>query len=108
MPTLLPLELIKSFAWWRILAYVVSAVCLGTMVTFTIPLETTPDVYQASGYGDIAANKSIWFVSRFDFDVPFSYFNKRSVCRFWFFAARKNPDTAPLIAWFNGDVSGAR
>ncbi|KAI0271165.1 serine carboxypeptidase [Russula aff. rugulosa BPL654] len=43
--------------------------------------ETTPGVYQASGYGDISANKSIWF---------------------WFFAARNNPDTAPLITWFNG------
>jgi len=43
--------------------------------------ETTPGVYQASGYGDIAANKSIWF---------------------WFFAARKNPDKAPLITWFSG------
>jgi len=43
--------------------------------------ETTPGVYQASGYGDLAANKSIWF---------------------WFFAARKNPDNAPLITWFNG------
>ncbi|KAF8500344.1 alpha/beta-hydrolase [Russula emetica] len=43
--------------------------------------ETTPGVYQASGYGDLAANKSIWF---------------------WFFAARQNPDSAPLITWFNG------
>jgi hypothetical protein len=25
--------------------------------------------------------------------------------RFWFFAARKNPDKAPLITWFNGGVS---
>jgi hypothetical protein len=52
----------------------VSAVCSGTMATFTIPLETTPHVYQASGYGDIAADKSIWFVLPFDFDIPFSYF----------------------------------
>ncbi|KAI0036240.1 serine carboxypeptidase [Vararia minispora EC-137] len=43
--------------------------------------ETTPGVSQASGYGDIASDKSIWF---------------------WFFEARNNPDTAPLIAWFNG------
>ncbi|KAF8500349.1 serine carboxypeptidase [Russula emetica] len=43
--------------------------------------ETTPGVYQASGYGDLSANKSIWF---------------------WFFAARQNPDSAPLITWFNG------
>jgi len=37
---------------------------------FTISAETTPHVYQASGYGDIAADKSIWFVLRFD--DPFS------------------------------------
>ncbi|GLB40492.1 putative peptidase S10 family protein [Lyophyllum shimeji] len=43
--------------------------------------ETTPGVYQASGYADIAANQSIWF---------------------WFFASRKDPDTAPLALWFNG------
>lgn len=43
--------------------------------------ETTPDVYQASGYGDIADNESIWF---------------------WFFEARSNPDTAPLTIWLNG------
>ncbi|KAF8072010.1 serine carboxypeptidase [Lyophyllum atratum] len=43
--------------------------------------ETTQGVYQASGYGDIAANQSIWF---------------------WFFASRKDPDNAPLALWFNG------
>ncbi|KAI0945689.1 hypothetical protein AcW1_001851 [Taiwanofungus camphoratus] len=43
--------------------------------------ETTPGVYQASGYGDIASNESIWF---------------------WFFEARNNPDTAPLTIWLNG------
>ncbi|KAF9524176.1 serine carboxypeptidase [Crepidotus variabilis] len=43
--------------------------------------ETTPGVYQASGYGDLTSTQSIWF---------------------WFFAARKNPDTAPLALWFNG------
>ncbi|KAG6909963.1 hypothetical protein DXG01_014232 [Tephrocybe rancida] len=43
--------------------------------------ETTPNVYQASGYVDIATNQSIWF---------------------WFFASRQNPDTAPLALWFNG------
>ena len=46
-------------------------------------VETTPGVYQASGYGDLTSNESIWF---------------------WFFAARNNPDTAPLITWFNGGV----
>ncbi|KAI0271174.1 serine carboxypeptidase [Russula aff. rugulosa BPL654] len=48
--------------------------------------ETTPHVYQASGYGDLAFNKSIWF---------------------WFFAARNNPDKAPLITWFNGGPGGS-
>ncbi|KAF9054613.1 serine carboxypeptidase [Panaeolus papilionaceus] len=43
--------------------------------------ETTRGVYQAAGYGDISETKSIWF---------------------WFFAARKNPDTAPVAIWFNG------
>ncbi|KAG6854377.1 hypothetical protein C0991_007368 [Blastosporella zonata] len=43
--------------------------------------ETTPNVYQASGYIDIATNQSIWF---------------------WFFASRSSPDTAPLALWFNG------
>ncbi|CCM01217.1 uncharacterized protein FIBRA_03265 [Fibroporia radiculosa] len=43
--------------------------------------ETTPGVYQASGYGDIAYKKSIWF---------------------WFFEARVNPDQAPLTVWLNG------
>jgi hypothetical protein len=28
-----------------------------------------------------------------------------STTRFWFFAARRNPDKAPLITWFNGGVS---
>ncbi|KAG6889891.1 hypothetical protein C0995_013867 [Termitomyces sp. Mi166 len=43
--------------------------------------ETTPGVYQASGYGDLTATESIWF---------------------WFFAARNNSDKAPLALWFNG------
>ncbi|PCH44722.1 serine carboxypeptidase [Wolfiporia cocos MD-104 SS10] len=43
--------------------------------------ETTPGVYQASGYGDIASNESIWF---------------------WFFEARDNSDTAPFTIWLNG------
>ncbi|KAF8184210.1 serine carboxypeptidase [Pholiota molesta] len=43
--------------------------------------ETTPGVFQASGYGDITATESIWF---------------------WFFAARKNAKNAPLVLWFNG------
>lgn len=43
--------------------------------------ETTNGVHQASGYVDISEDGSIWF---------------------WFFAARNNPDTAPLALWFNG------
>ncbi|CAE6459574.1 unnamed protein product [Rhizoctonia solani] len=43
--------------------------------------ETTEGVYQASGYADLTARQSMWF---------------------WFFAARKNPDTAPLALWLNG------
>ncbi|KAF9558963.1 serine carboxypeptidase [Agrocybe pediades] len=44
--------------------------------------ETTPGVYQASGYGDLTATESIWF---------------------WFFESRsKNPKNAPLALWFNG------
>lgn len=43
--------------------------------------ETTEGVYQASGYADLTATESMWF---------------------WFFAARSNPDTAPLAIWLNG------
>ncbi|KZT65397.1 alpha/beta-hydrolase [Daedalea quercina L-15889] len=43
--------------------------------------ETTPGVYQASGYGNISSTESLWF---------------------WFFEARSNPDTAPLTLWLNG------
>ena len=46
-----------------------SGVCGGVILSryasfiiFTFLAETTPGVYQASGYGDISANKSIWFV----------------------------------------------
>ncbi|KAG9096623.1 hypothetical protein FS749_008101 [Ceratobasidium sp. UAMH 11750] len=43
--------------------------------------ETTAGVYQASGYADLTSTQSMWF---------------------WFFAARSNPDTAPLAIWLNG------
>ncbi|KAI0359086.1 serine carboxypeptidase [Trametes cingulata] len=43
--------------------------------------ETTPGVYQASGYGDLSDNESLWF---------------------WFFAARNDSDSAPLTIWLNG------
>ncbi|KAI0341285.1 serine carboxypeptidase [Trametopsis cervina] len=43
--------------------------------------ETTAGVYQASGYADLTSSESLWF---------------------WFFAARNNPDTAPVAVWLNG------
>ncbi|KIM43509.1 hypothetical protein M413DRAFT_68801 [Hebeloma cylindrosporum] len=43
--------------------------------------ETTPGVHQMSGYIDVGTNMSMWF---------------------WFFEARKNPDTAPFTLWLNG------
>ncbi|CDO70247.1 hypothetical protein BN946_scf184942.g47 [Trametes cinnabarina] len=43
--------------------------------------ESTPGVYQASGYGDLTDNESLWF---------------------WFFAARNNSESAPLTLWLNG------
>ncbi|KAF8511482.1 serine carboxypeptidase [Hysterangium stoloniferum] len=43
--------------------------------------ETTPGVFQASGYGDLTSSESM----------------------FWFFAARTaNPNSAPLSIWLNG------
>ncbi|KAJ6549989.1 serine carboxypeptidase [Mycena capillaripes] len=43
--------------------------------------ETTKNVYQASGYGDLTSKESIFF---------------------WYFDARTNASTAPLTLWFNG------
>ncbi|KAJ6526334.1 serine carboxypeptidase [Mycena capillaripes] len=43
--------------------------------------ETTPGVFQASGYGDLTSTESIFF---------------------WYFAARNNAANAPLTQWFNG------
>jgi hypothetical protein len=37
----------------------------ASTIVFTVSAETTPNVYQASGYGDLSANKSIWFVFHF-------------------------------------------
>ena len=47
-------------------------------------IETTADVYSASGYADLTSTQHMWF---------------------WFFAARNNPDTAPLTIRLNGGVS---
>jgi hypothetical protein len=66
--------------------------------------ETTRGVYQASGYGDVNADKSIWFVPSNWVFLCFYYY-PCFTARFWFFAARTNPNTAPLITWFNGGVS---
>ena len=67
--------------------------------------ETTTGVYQASGYGDLTSSESIWYGG-----LQHVYFSRSSdvsdsVDRFWFFAARENPDTAPLAIWLNGGVS---
>ncbi|PVI04790.1 carboxypeptidase S1 [Periconia macrospinosa] len=43
--------------------------------------EKTPGVNQYSGYLSVGTNMNMWF---------------------WFFEARQNPETAPLVAWFNG------
>ncbi|KAF5343070.1 hypothetical protein D9758_011146 [Tetrapyrgos nigripes] len=43
--------------------------------------ETTPGVHQMSGYIDVGTNMSMWF---------------------WFFEARKSPETAPFTLWLNG------
>ncbi|KAI0833548.1 serine carboxypeptidase [Trametes gibbosa] len=48
--------------------------------------ETTPGVYQASGYADIDEENSLWF---------------------WFFEARENPETAPLTLWLQGGPGGS-
>ncbi|KAH8826233.1 serine carboxypeptidase [Flagelloscypha sp. PMI_526] len=43
--------------------------------------ESKDRAYQASGYGDLTADKSVWF---------------------WYFDSRTNPDNAPLTLFFNG------
>lgn len=43
--------------------------------------ETTPGVNQYSGYLSVGQNMNMFF---------------------WFFEARNNPSTAPLVTWFNG------
>lgn len=66
--------------------------------------ETTPGVYQASGYGDLTSSESMWYVDRaLCASVVHPSLTVRPP-RFWFFAARENPDTAPLAIWLNGGV----
>ncbi|KAI0671803.1 serine carboxypeptidase [Trametes maxima] len=48
--------------------------------------ETTPGVFQASGYADLDGDNSVWF---------------------WFFEARENPETAPLTLWLQGGPGGS-
>jgi hypothetical protein len=76
-----------------------------SFVILKVWAETTPGVYQASGYGDLTTNKSIWFVLHLGCFCA-SVFSSALHDRFWFFAARNNSETAPLITWFNGGVSG--
>ncbi|KAF9005082.1 alpha/beta-hydrolase [Cyathus striatus] len=52
-----------------------------TFVSDSGVCETTPGVHQVSGYISITEDTFMWF---------------------WFFAARNNPDTAPLTLWLNG------
>lgn len=64
--------------------------------------ETTAGVYQASGYADLTSSESLWYVVD---DQLATCFAEQCVSRFWFFAARNNPDTAPVAVWLNGGVS---
>ena len=58
--------------WWRILAYAVGYfVHDASPVILTVWAETTRGVYQASGYGDVNADKSIWFVLKFGWFICF-------------------------------------
>jgi hypothetical protein len=59
---------------------------------------------KASGYGDLASDKCIWFVFHFGVSPGLCNFYHCPTNRFWFFAVRNNPDKAPLITWFNGGV----
>jgi len=103
MPTP-PLELRESFVWWRILAYVVGAVRLGRCRVHNFGRNYTTCLSSLWIWRPRCEQEHLVCVA-----LRGSLFNfyERSIDRFWFFAARKNPETAPLITWFNGGVSGA-
>lgn len=62
--------------------------------------EKDPNVFQASGYADLSLSKHMWSVY---LHLDRTAHDARG--RFWFFAARENPNTAPLAIWINGGVS---
>jgi hypothetical protein len=63
-----------------------SGVCGGVILFVMHPLsyshffaETTPGVYQASGYGDLSANKSMWFVLHLECSLCFYLISTKQV-----------------------------
>ena len=58
--------------------------------------ETTPGVHQVSGYVTVGENmhtvRAIFVAVFFSIHLLFAQW-------FWFFAARKSPDTAPFTLW---------
>lgn len=64
--------------------------------------ETTPGVYQASGYGDLNADDSMWYVLLLSNSIAVAHL--LPTARFWYFDARKDPETAPLTIYVGGGV----
>jgi carboxypeptidase C (cathepsin A) len=62
--------------------------------------ETTPGIYQASGYADLNTNEHMWLVALEQLIQKAHSFS----LKFWFFEAREDPDNAPLAIWINGGV----
>ena len=103
----LPLELQENSVWWRIQAYAVGSFWL---------LESAHHRVDNFGrnYPRCLSGFRIWgpdcgqehvVCAAPQGSLYYSY--GHSVDRFWFFAARNNPATAPLITWFTGGVSDA-
>ena len=102
MPTS-PLELRESFVWLKILAYAVSAIRFrGHCRVHNLGRTYTICLSSLWIWGPRCEQEHLVCVSSSLVD-----FYERSIHRFWFFAARKDPEIAPLITWFNGGVSGA-